>query len=70
MNTLVNATVNGEPRAVSDGTTVAELLAELNVGTEGIAVAVNERVVRRATFGEVALREGDAVEIIRAVAGG
>ena len=34
----------------------------------GIAVAVNERIVRRAAFEEHALQEGDAVEIIRAVA--
>ncbi len=53
-----------------DGLTVADLLAELELGTEGIAVAVGGRVVRRATFAEVALRDGDAIEIIRAVAGG
>jgi thiamine biosynthesis protein ThiS len=66
----VTATINGEPRTVRDGLTVAELLAELELGTEGIAVAVDGRVVRRATFSEVALRDGDAIEIIRAVAGG
>jgi len=66
----VTATINGETRTVRDGSTVAELLADLDLGTEGIAVAVGGRVVRRATFGETALREGDAIEIIRAVAGG
>ena len=66
----MNATINGETRAVRDGTTLADLLTELEIATEGIAVAVNERVVRRATFAEVQLQEGDAVEIIRAVAGG
>jgi thiamine biosynthesis protein ThiS len=66
----VTATINGETRTVRDGSTVAELLADLDLGTEGIAVAVDGRVVRRATFGETALREGDAIEIIRAVAGG
>ncbi len=66
----MTATINGETRTVRDGSTVAELLADLDLGTEGIAVAVDGRVVRRATFGETALREGDAIEIIRAVAGG
>ncbi len=63
--------VNGEPKELGDGTTVAALLGDLGVaGAAGIAVAVNERVVRRAAFGEHALHEGDSVEIIRAVAGG
>jgi thiamine biosynthesis protein ThiS len=66
----VTATINGEPRTVRDGLTVAELLAELDLGTDGIAVAVGGSVVRRGAFAEVALRDGDAIEIIRAVAGG
>jgi sulfur carrier protein len=66
----VDTTVNGERRELPDGTTVAALLAELRVATTGIAVAVNEHVVRRGAFASHALREGDAVEIIRAVAGG
>ncbi len=66
----MTATINGETRTVRDGSTVAELLAELELGTEGIAVAVGGHVVRRATYTEVALRDGDAIEIIRAVAGG
>jgi sulfur carrier protein len=66
----VDATVNGERRELVDGTTVARLLSELGVASAGIAVAVNERVVRRGAFESHALCEGDAVEIIRAVAGG
>jgi sulfur carrier protein len=66
----VNATVNGEARELQDGATIADLLRALGVEPTGIAVAVNERVVRKAAFAEHALRDGDAVEIIRAVAGG
>lgn len=66
----MNATVNGAPREFPAGTTLADLLRELGVGATGIAVAVNERVVRRSTFDDHALNDGDAVEIIRAVAGG
>jgi sulfur carrier protein len=67
---MLTLTVNGEARAVADGTTVGRLLADLGVVPPGIAVAVNERVVPGANLAEHALREGDAVEIIRAVAGG
>jgi sulfur carrier protein len=66
----VRATVNGETRDLDLGTTVGRLLRELGLGETGIAVAVNERIVRKATFDEHALQDGDAVEIIRAVAGG
>lgn len=63
--------VNGAPREVAEGTTVAHLLRELGVDAPaGIAVAVNARVVRRGAFEEHRLLEGDEIEIIRAVSGG
>ncbi|WP_232629213.1 sulfur carrier protein ThiS [Methylobacterium sp. Leaf118] len=37
---------------------------------EGIAIAVNGRVVRRAAWGETPIREGDRIEIVRAMQGG
>ncbi len=63
--------INGESRQLPGGATVAALLAELGIEKPtGIAVAVNARVVTRAAYGSHALADGDAVEIIRAVAGG
>ena len=62
--------VNGTSREVAEGISLADLLAELGVDRSGIAVALNDRVVRGAAFADQALREGDAVEIIRAAAGG
>jgi sulfur carrier protein len=53
-----------------DGLTVAELLAHLQAPERGIAVAKNDRVVRRALFAQERVNEGDRVEIIKAVAGG
>ena len=64
------ATVNGERRELPSGATVGELLRNLKLEGPGIAVAVNDRVVRTSTFDEHRLSEGDVVEIIRAVAGG
>ncbi|MDQ2908495.1 MAG: sulfur carrier protein ThiS [Candidatus Eremiobacteraeota bacterium] len=67
----MNAQVNGERREFPAGTTVATLLQHIGVDPErGIAVAVNERVVRGATFAAHELCDGDTVEVIRAVAGG
>jgi sulfur carrier protein len=67
---MLTLTINGEARAVADGTTLERLLDDLGVAPPGIAVAVNERVVPGAQLAGHALCEGDTVEIIRAVAGG
>ncbi|WP_342151257.1 sulfur carrier protein ThiS [Methylorubrum sp. SB2] len=37
---------------------------------EGIAIAVNGRVVRRAAWGQTPVNEGDRIEIVRAMQGG
>ncbi len=37
---------------------------------EGVAIAVNGRVVRRAAWGETPVNEGDRIEIVRAMQGG
>ena len=66
----MKATVNGEMRELPDGTTVAALLETLGAARSGIAVACNERVVRRAEYERQEIRDGDNIEIIKAVAGG
>lgn len=62
-------TLNGEARETA-AAMVADLLRELQFAPVGLAVAVNESVVRRANHETHALNEGDVVEIIRAVQGG
>jgi sulfur carrier protein len=67
---FVKASINGEEREMPDGTTVAELLEALGVIRNGVAVAKNDRVVRRAEYESSTIADGDAIEIIKAVAGG
>ena len=62
--------VNGEERDVAEGITLAELLATLGAGPTGIAVACNDRVVRRSVYEQHRINQDDRVEIIKAVAGG
>jgi sulfur carrier protein len=61
--------LNGE-NTQTTAKTVAELLNQLQIPTIGVAVAVNQSVVRRADHTSYPLHEGDLVEIIRAVQGG
>lgn len=61
--------VNGEDTVVdSDG--VEALLTRIGAPSEGVAVAVNGEVVPRRERATRPLREGDRVEVIRAVGGG
>lgn len=66
----MRVTVNGEEREVPAGLTVAALLAHIGAPREGVAVAKNDHVVRRAALDQEAIGDGDRIEIIRAVAGG
>ncbi len=62
--------VNGEPRSVPAGATVAALLGLLGVHGRRLAVAVNRSVVPRSRYDRVALAAGDRIEILEAVGGG
>lgn len=66
----MKASINGREHDLPDDLTVAELLVHLQAPERGIAVAKNDRVVRRALFNQERVSEGDRVEIIKAVAGG
>ncbi len=63
-------TVNGEAREVKAELTVEELLLQLGIKAERVAVEVNLEVVRRERRGERRLAPGDAVEIVSFVGGG
>jgi sulfur carrier protein len=67
---LMNVVVNGEERVLTDGATVADLLAELGVPPAGIAVAVNGEVVGRARHASTVLPDEALVEVLTAVQGG
>lgn len=60
--------VNDEDREVPEGTTVADLVADLP--HRGVAVAVDGTVVRRADHSATTLESGARVEVVTAVQGG
>lgn len=66
----VEIRVNGDPRNVPAGISVAELLEELSLARRRVAVEVNQEIVPRSRHGEHRLSAGDRVEIIRAIGGG
>ena len=62
--------INGEEKALADGLTVAELLVELSLEPTRVAVERNKQLVRRTTFADAALADGDELEIVTLVGGG
>ncbi|MBA9006629.1 MULTISPECIES: sulfur carrier protein ThiS [Thermomonospora] len=62
--------VNGEPRELPEGTTVAAVVASVTPAAAGVAVAVNDEVVGRRAWNETTVRDGDRVEVLTAVQGG
>lgn len=69
MNELT-LTVNGEPRQVPSGASLAELVATLSTARSGVAAALNEAVVPRSAWAATTLGAGDRIEILTAVQGG
>jgi len=66
----VNIVINGAPRQVAPGTTIAQLLAELELVSQAVAVEVNLELVPRARHAAHELREADQLEIVTLVGGG
>ena len=66
----MKVTVNGVPDEVEDELTVAELVAVRADDRRRVAVARNGEVVPRSAWEATRLRDGDAVEVLAAVAGG
>ncbi len=62
--------VNGERRQVQDGASVADLVRELELAPEQVAVERNRRLVRQADSGATRLESGDVLEIVTLVGGG
>jgi sulfur carrier protein len=65
----VKVVVNDEAVEVDEQTSVADLLAQLGIPANGIAVAVDWAVVPRSQW-HLTLADGAKVEVVTAVQGG
>lgn len=70
MNGPLTVSVNGEPRALPAGSTVADLVAALGLLPAQVAVERNQQIVRRAEHATTALAEGDRLEVVTFFGGG
>ncbi|ERP89243.1 thiamine biosynthesis protein ThiS [Alcanivorax sp. MD8A] len=65
----MNLTVNGDTLTL-DGNTITDLVAQLGLTGRRLAVEVNREIIPKSQHGDVALNEGDVVEIVHAIGGG
>ncbi len=70
MNDELGITVNGDPRTMPAGATVADLVATLGLRPEQVAVERNKAIVRRADHASTALADGDRLEVVTFFGGG
>ncbi len=66
---MVSIILNGDEREVRSGS-IADLVASLGLDVKKVAVERNREIVPRSTLADVALAEGDALEIVHFVGGG
>ncbi|NJD08866.1 MAG: sulfur carrier protein ThiS, partial [Methylococcaceae bacterium] len=61
--------INGETRITSDGLSLAQLVDELGLSGKRIAVELNREIAPHGHYGEIALHNGDRLEIVHAIGG-
>ena len=66
----ISVTVNGEPRRIAAGATIAAMLRELAIDPARVAVERNLAIVPRSTLEVVPVAEADTFEIVHFVGGG
>lgn len=70
MSSSIDVIVNGSPRKLPDGSTVATLIGELGLAGKPVAVERNREVVPRAQHPTTILADGDRLEVVTFVGGG
>jgi sulfur carrier protein len=67
---MIQLIVNGKPHELREQGTVGELLRELGAAPDRVALMVNDRIARRASWNKVRLQNGDRLEVLTFAGGG
>lgn len=66
----LSVTINGEPRQIPDGCSIAAMVADFGLDPKKVAVERNLEIVPRSTLGDEQVADGDKFEIVHFVGGG
>ena len=68
---MAQITFNQEHKlTIKDGTTLSEFLKEEPLLKEGVAVAIDEDIIKKDTYDNVILKDGMNVDVYNMVSGG
>jgi sulfur carrier protein len=70
MSTTTTITLNGEPRELPEGASLAQLVAIVFDSPTAVATAVNQQFVPRESRADCLLKDGDAVFTFQPITGG
>jgi len=62
--------INGDLKKFPRETNIASVLESLNISSKHIAIEINESLIFRSDWEETNLKDGDKVEIVKAIGGG
>ncbi|MGB7554567.1 MAG: sulfur carrier protein ThiS [Candidatus Korobacteraceae bacterium] len=62
--------INGDEKSFADSLSLAELVEQLGMKGDRVAVELNREIIARAQWGETPLNDGDRLEIVHFVGGG
>ena len=70
MTAELSLTVNGEPRRIAPGASIADLVRTLELNPQKVAVERNGEIAPRSSLAHLLLGDGDVLEIVHCVGGG
>ncbi len=62
--------INGDLKKFPKEINIVSVLESLNISSKHIAIEINENLVFRSDWQETNLKDGDKVEIVKAIGGG
>ena len=62
--------VNNKETELTQGNTLADAARQLELPAQGVAIALNNRMIPRTQWAEQTVKDGDSLVIIKAACGG
>lgn len=69
-DTAIRVTLNGEARDLPAGLSLSAMLTHLGLDPRKVAVERNLEIAPRSAYGDIAIADGDRLEIVQFVGGG
>lgn len=67
---MIKIVLNKKEIELKENSTITMLIENMSIETTGIAIAVNNKVIRRKEWQNFVLKDNDIVIVIKAVCGG